>query len=114
MILGLQIIAILFAFTMIYFAVLHRRRGELDKTEILSWVAIWTATIVIVVFPELLRKLAQTFFITRLFDFMVVGGFVLVITMVARTYVRTKRMGKKLEDYIRREALKNVKKKNKK
>ncbi len=114
MILGLQIIAILFAFAMIYFAVLHRRRGELDRMEILLWVAIWTATIVIVVFPELLRKFAQTFFITRLFDFMVVGGFVLVIAMVARTYVGTKRMEKKLEDYVRREALKNVKKKKKK
>ena len=114
MILGLQIIAILFAFVMIYFAVLHRRRGELDKTEILSWVVIWTATIVIVVFPELLRKLAQTFFITRLFDLMVVGGFVLVITMVARTYVSTKRMEKKLEEFTRDEALKDVKKKKKK
>ncbi len=114
MILGLQIIAILFAFTMIYFAVLHRRRGEIDKTEILLWVAIWTTTIVIVVFPELLRKFAQTFFITRLFDLMVVGGFVLVIAMVARTYVSTKRMEKKLEDYVRRESLKSIKKKKKK
>ena len=114
MILGLQIIAILFAFAMIYFALLHRRRGELDKTEILSWVAIWTTTIVIVVFPELLRKFAQTFFITRLFDLMVVGGFVLVIAMVARTYVSTRKMEKKLEDYVRRKALKNVKKKKKK
>ena len=114
MILGLQIIAILFAFAMIYFAVLHRRRGEIDKIEILSWVAIWATTIVIVVVPELLRKLAQTFFITRLFDLMVVGGFVLVITMVARTYVSTKRMEKKLEEFTRDEALKDVKKKKKK
>ena len=114
MILGLQIIAILFAFAMIYFAVLHRRRGELDRTEIILWVVIWIATIIIVVFPELLRKFAQAFFITRLFDFMVVGGFVLVIAMVARTYVGTKRMEKKLEEYVRREALKNAKKKKKK
>lgn len=114
MILGLQIIALLFAFAMIYFALLHRRRGELDRSEIFSWVVIWLGVILVIVFPEILRKFAQTFFITRLFDLMVVGGFVLVITMVARTYVSTKRMEKKLEDYVRREALKNVKKKNKK
>ena len=114
MILGLQIIAILFAFAMIYFAVLHRRRGEINRTEILSWVIIWMATIIIVVFPELLRKLAQTFFITRLFDLMVVGGFVLVITMIARTYVSMRKMEKKLEEFIRDEALKDVKKKKKK
>jgi hypothetical protein len=114
MILGLQIIAILFAFAMIYFAVLHRRRGEIDKIEILSWVVIWIATIIIVVFPELLRRFAQAFFITRLFDLMVVGGFILVIAMVARTYVSTKKMEKKMEEFIRSEALKDVKKKKKK
>lgn len=113
MILGLQIIAILFSFAMIYFAVLHRRRGEIDKAEILLWVAIWIATIIIIVFPELLRKFAQTFFITRLFDLMVVGGFVLVIAMVARTYVSMRKMEKKLEEFIRDEALKDVKKKKK-
>ncbi len=114
MILGLQIIAIIFAFLMIYLAILHRRRGEIDRTEIISWVTIWIVTIFIVIFPEILRTFAKTIFITRLFDLMVVGGFVLVIAMVTRTYVSTKRMEKKLEDYVRQEALKNVKKKNKK
>ena len=33
MIIGLQIIAILFAFSMIYFAVLHYKRGELGGTR---------------------------------------------------------------------------------
>ena len=114
MILGLQIIAILFAFIMIYIAILHRRRGELDRTEIISWVIIWVVTIFIVIFPEILRTFAKTFFITRLFDLMVVGGFVLVIAMVTRTYVSTKRMEKKLEDYVRRESLKDANKKSNK
>lgn len=113
MILGLQIIAIIFAFLMIYLAVLHRRRGELDKTEIISWVTIWVVTIFIVIFPEILRTFAKTFFITRLFDLMIVGGFVLVIAMVTKTYISTKRMERKLEDYVRTEALKNAKKKSK-
>ena len=114
MILGLQIIAIIFAFWMIYFAVLHRRRGELNRTEIVIWVTIWIATIFIVIFPEILRTFTITFFFARPFDLMVVGGFVLVIVMVTRTYVSTKRMEKKLEDYVRRESLKDVKKKSKK
>ncbi len=114
MILGLQIIAIIFAFMMIYFAILHRRRGELDKTEIVSWVVIWILTIFVVVFPEVLRNFARTFFITRLFDLMVVGGFILVITMVARTYLSTRKMEKKLEEFIRDEALKDVKNEKKK
>ncbi len=114
MILGLQIIAIIFAFLMIYFAILHRRRGELDRIEIISWVTIWMVTIFIVIFPEILRTFAKTFFITRLFDLMIVGGFVLVIVMVTRAYVSTKRTEKKLEEYVRDEALRDVKKKSKK
>lgn len=114
MILGLQVVAIIFAFLMIYFAILHRRREELDRTEIISWVTIWVVTIFVVIFPEILRTFAKTFFITRLFDLMVVGGFVLVIVMVAKAYMGTKRTEKKLEDFVRTEALKNIKKKSNK
>jgi len=114
MILGLQIIAILFAFAMIYFALLHYRRGELDKTEIISWVIIWSATVFVVVFPEFLRVFAERFFITRLFDLIVIGGFLLVISMVARIYIKTRKMEKKFEDYVRKETLKDAKKKSNK
>ena len=43
---------------------------------------------------------------------MIMGGLVLVITMVALAYVRTRRIEKKFERFIRKEALKGLKKKN--
>ncbi|MGA3291908.1 MAG: DUF2304 domain-containing protein [Candidatus Microgenomates bacterium] len=110
MIIGIQIIALLFAFSMIYFAVLHYKRGELDRSEIISWAIMWGAAIVIIIFPEILRKFASTFLVTRVFDLMVIGGFVLVISMVSSAYLRTKKNEKKLEELIRREALKEKKK----
>jgi hypothetical protein len=113
MILGLQFIAIIFSFLMIYLALLNKKRNEIDTSEFISWVVIWSLTIFVVIFPELLRSFAQRFFITRLFDLMVVGGFVLVIAMVTRAYLGVKRMEKKLENLIRKEALKNVKEKKK-
>ncbi len=114
MILFLQIIAILFSFAMVYFAVLHYKRGELDGNEIMSWLVIWTVVILIILFPDIIRTFSQKVLLTRLFDLVIVGGFVLVIFMVTRAYLSTKRIEKKLEKYIRQEALKNVKKKNKK
>jgi hypothetical protein len=42
---------------------------------------------------------------------MVLIGFVLVISLVAAAYVRTKRLEKKLEDLVRKQALKNIGKK---
>jgi hypothetical protein len=105
-----QITAALFALIMIYFALLNYRRRELSNLEFYSWVIIWTAAIFIVMFPDLVKGFAKTFLFTRVFDMVVVAGFILVITMVSISYVRTKRMEKKLEKYIRKEALKDVKK----
>jgi hypothetical protein len=110
MIIGLQIIALIFAFSMIYVASLHYRRHELSKIEVVSWTVMWAAAIVIIIFPELLRHFASTFLVTRVFDLMVIGGFILVISLVGSAYVRTKKNEKKLEDLVRREALKDKKK----
>jgi len=108
MIIGLQVTAILFALLMIYFAVLHFRRREITSMEMASWTIIWIATILITVFPEVLRTYAQTFAVSRLFDLMVVGGFILVIFMVTTAYMKIKRLEKKVEDFIRKEAITNV------
>ena len=106
MIIGLQIIAILFAFSMVYFAVLHFKRGEISGTEIASWLIMWTVAVIVIIFPELLQSFASTFLVTRVFDLMVIGGFILVISMVASAYVRTKKLEKKLEDLVRKLSLK--------
>lgn len=111
MIVGLQILAILFSLAMIYFSVLHFKRKQIEKVELYSWIAIWTLTVFVVIFPDILRDIAQKFFITRLFDLMVVGGFILVITMVTKSYVTTKRIEKKMHELVRKEAIKKAEKK---
>jgi len=112
MIIGLQLTAIIFALIMIYFAYLHYSRGELNGIEILSWSIIWFVTIGIVVFPELLKTFAATFAISRVFDLMVIGGFIVVISLVYISYVRTKRLEQKVEQFVRENSLKKIKHKN--
>ena len=106
MIIGLQVIALLFAFSMIYIAVLHYKRGEINGLEISSWLVMWIFAVVVIIFPELLQSFARTFLVTRVFDLMVIGGFILVISMVASAYVRTKRNEKRLEELVRKLSLK--------
>lgn len=113
MIIGLQIIALVFSFMMIYFALLNYKRKEITKLEFSVWVIIWISVSFVVIFPEFLRSLSMRFFITRLFDAMVVGGFLLVILMTSIIYVKVRRMENKLEELIRKDALKNVEKKSK-
>lgn len=114
MILGLQIIAIIFSFVMIYFSILNYKRREITKTEMYSWVIIWIITLLAVIFPQLLREYARKFAVTRLFDLMVVGGFILVITMSAYAYLKCRKLEKKIEDFVRKEAIKNFSKTAKK
>ncbi len=111
MIIGLQVIALLFAISMVYFALLHYKRREISRTEIISWLLMWVAAIVVIVFPQLLQTFAKTFFVTRVFDLMVIAGFIVVIAMVATAYVRTRRLEKKLEDLVRKQTLGGIKKK---
>jgi hypothetical protein len=111
MILGLQFIAIVFAMVMIYMAYVNFRRKEINRIETSIWVGAWGIALYMVLFPDTLRSLAQTFFISRLLDLMIMGGLVLVITMVALAYVRTRKIEKKLERFIRKEALKEIGKK---
>lgn len=106
MITGLQIVAIVFSLIMIYLAYLHYRRKELGKLEFISWWIIWVGTIVIIIFPELLKGFAATFLITRVFDFMVIGGFILVITLAYKAYIKTKLLEQKFNQLIRSQALK--------
>ena len=113
MILGLQITAIIFSLVMIYFAVIHYKKGQLNGIEIFSWITIWVFAIFIVSFPEILRTYAKTFFVTRIFDLMVLGGFILVISLVSAAYLKSKRNEKKLEELIRKIALKDINKKSK-
>ncbi len=110
MIIGIQIIGILFSFSMVYFAVLHYKRSEISKTEIFTWLLIWSFAIVVIIFPEILRGFSNAFLVTRVFDLMVIGGFVVSLSLVATSYVKTKKLEKKIEDWVRKDALSSRKK----
>ena len=109
MIVVLQFLGISFSLAMVYFALLNYRRGELNGVETFFWFIIWTVAIIVVVFPDLLRVFASTFLFARLFDLLVVGALFVIVVMVSRAYIATKRIERKLEKYVRREALKDVK-----
>lgn len=108
MILGLQFIAVAFSLIMIYFAYVNYRKNEINRIEFTAWFVAWALAMVIVLFPDTLRIVAQTFLISRLLDLLIAGGFLLVIIMVSIAYIRTKRIEKKIESFIRKEALKKI------
>lgn len=112
MILGLQITGFTFALLMIYMSIVHYKKGSLSGMEIATWIVIWSLVVFAVIFPEVLRTYAQTVAVSRLFDLLVVGAFIVVIFMVSSVYIKIKEIEEKVEKMIREEAFKS-KRKNK-
>ena len=63
MILGLQIIAVIFALVMVYFSLISYKKGEITRIEMSIWSIIWVLVVMVVVFPTLLRSFSEKFFI---------------------------------------------------
>lgn len=117
MILGLQLIALIFALIMLYFIYLHYRRSELTSIEVIIMFAVWLGAILIILMPNLFDLLSRTIAVSRSFDLAVIGGFLFVIPLVYISYIRTRRLEKKIEEYVRKEVLEefqNAKKTRKK
>lgn len=111
MILGLQITGIMFALLMIYFALLHYKKQHLSGIEIASWLLIWVLVILVVLFPDIVRVYAMSFSVSRVLDLLIAGAFIVMFVMVASAYVRVSELEKRLEDLVRKLALKENEKK---
>lgn len=105
---GIQIVAIIFALGMTYFSFLHFRRKEFTLKELVLWMILWIGLIVVVIFPKSVEFLLKTFSITRTFDLVVIVGVVILFGITFRNYVIIKRMERKIENFVRKESLEEI------
>lgn len=105
---GIQILAILFVLWMTYFTYLHYRRKEFTRMEFAFWQLLWTALFGVVLFPSSVNFILNAFSITRTFDLLVVGGIVILFGVTFRNYVLQRRLEKRLEEFVRTEAIKQA------
>ncbi|MFH0829360.1 MAG: DUF2304 domain-containing protein [Candidatus Kerfeldbacteria bacterium] len=105
---GIQIVAILFALWMTYFTFLHFRRKEFGKVEAVMWQVLWIGLIVVVVFPHSVNFILKTFSISRTFDLIVIIGIVILFGITFRNYVILKRTERKIDAFISDDALKQI------
>ncbi|MFA6553689.1 MAG: DUF2304 domain-containing protein [Patescibacteria group bacterium] len=106
---GLQIVAILFALWMVYFSYLHFRRGEFNKLEFILWQLVWAGLVVVVIFPASVQFILKTFSISRTFDLIVIIAIIILFGITFRNYVIVKRIEKKLTKLVIDESLKGIK-----
>ena len=109
MILGVQIIGILFGLFMAYFIFLHYKRKEFGRSQFVIWQIIWIGFILAVIFPNLLGTLISELGIVRAMDFFMIAGFMFLMLLTVNNYFIVNKINKKLEENTRKEALKNIK-----
>lgn len=105
---GIQILAILFALWMMYFSYLHFRRKEFSLGEVLLWQVLWIGLVIVVIFPGSVSFLLRSFSISRTFDFVVIVGMVILYAVTFRNLVLLKRVDRRLEDLVRSNAIDNA------
>lgn len=105
---ALQITALVFALIMIYFALLHKKRGEITQTEFMSWSTIWGVVIMVSLFPDVFRSISQDILLTRLFDIVVIGGIALTLYLSGVAYIRASKAKRRMEELVRKLATKKI------
>ena len=113
LIMGIQIIAILFTLFMIYYTFLNYKRNQLRKGESIIWFMMWFAFLFVSIFPTYLKSLAQSLSINRTMDFLTIIGFFFVIMLTFYNYVQVRKNSRKLEEIVRKLAFKKAGKKKK-
>jgi len=110
-ILGVQIIVILFAIFMVYVVFWYWKKKDIKGNEAIFWIILWGGFIVITLFPDILQNLTKKLFFTRVMDFLMIVAFMILTILGFSNYIRGKRLEKKIEEIVRKKALKNDKKK---
>lgn len=110
-ILGVQIIAVLFAIFMIYVVFLHWKRKDINGGEVFFWTVLWLGFVVVTLSPKILETISQLLFFARVMDLLMIIAFMILAFLGFQNYVSNKRTEKKIEELVRKEAMSDVKKK---
>jgi hypothetical protein len=100
-----QIGATLFALFMIYVVTIHEKKSKLSKIEVIFWYSVWSLFVVIALFPDLLLGITQTLSFQRVFDLLLVLALMVLTVLVVLNYFMQKENQKKLEEFVRKQAI---------
>ena len=108
MIQGLQIIGILFGLCMLYLTFLYYKKNAYDGKSFALWSGLWIFFLVIVAFPDTVYGVMDTLEIKRTVDFFVISAFLFFSVLIFYLYVNNKKNQQKIEEIVRKVALKNT------
>jgi len=106
MILGIQIVGILFALFMLYLTFLHRKRNEFTVKEAAGWIIIWVVFLFVTISPSSIDYVVKDVLnVSRTMDFFIIAGFMLLIGVCFYMYTLVRINQKRIEQIVRKVAL---------
>jgi len=100
MISGIQIVLMGFSVVMVFITYNYYRRKNLEKRDLLIWVAVWVVLFLAALFPQSISFFVQNLHIERGMDFFTIFGFVFLLIVVFVLYVTVFKMQSKIEAII--------------
>jgi len=113
MLVGIQLLGILFGIVMIYFSYLYFKRGNYSKKSFILWTGTWSAVIIIFAIPQVIYSIMSLLAIRRTADFFTATAIIFLTSIVFYLYTIVKKTEKKMEDLVRSVAIENVSKSKK-
>jgi len=107
MIVGIQIVGVLFALIMMYLTFLYYKRNSYSGRSFTLWILIWAGFIIVTFFPQTLYGIMEGLSIHRTVDLLIIAGFMLFAVIIFYLYATIKSLEKKIETVVRRTAVSN-------
>lgn len=105
MLLGIQLLGLLFVFIMIYFTYLNYKRHNYGSRSFISWLIIWFGAAVAIILPNRLYNFMMILSIDRTQDLLFSIAFVVLFVIVFVMYVTIKKTKAKVEALVRESAI---------
>jgi hypothetical protein len=101
----IQFIGVIFGVLMLYFTFVKYKKREISEVELFFWMSGWVVLIFVAIIPSVLDVIIAPLNFYRRLDFFVVFGFFVLLGLSFYNYSVVKKMERKLEKFVRREAL---------
>lgn len=106
----LKIIGFAFGVLMAYTTFLSYKKREINKLHLIFWELVWASMLFVVFFTDLTTEAVKAMGFMRVMDFLTVAGFIVIIFLSFYNYSSLSKIKKQLEDSIRKEALRDIRK----
>ncbi|OGC92147.1 hypothetical protein A3D85_01945 [Candidatus Amesbacteria bacterium RIFCSPHIGHO2_02_FULL_47_9] len=107
--LGIQIIAVMFAAFMLYVAFVHRKQGNITRREFVYWLLVWVSFTYFALNPRILDPILARLFVTRAMDLLSIVAFMILAYLGFQNHVGIKSLQRQIEEISRNIAYKNAK-----